>query len=68
MLFFAVPGLGSAPSHRPIAVPFFKALGGEQGWLATGKFHANRPVVVPNGLAGLQDALNKNKEGISGES
>ncbi|KAH8651377.1 chaperonin 10-like protein [Xylariales sp. PMI_506] len=60
-------GLGSSPALRHISEPFAKFIGGEEGAIAKGLFVPNRPVVVPGGLAGLEDALALNKKGVSGE-
>ncbi|KIA75405.1 hypothetical protein HK57_00124 [Aspergillus ustus] len=60
-------GLGSNPALRYLSEPLMKNLGGEDGWLASGKFVPNRPVVVDGGLEKLDEALDKNKAGISGE-
>ncbi|VUC34028.1 unnamed protein product [Clonostachys rosea] len=62
-----VLGLGSHPDLRYLSEALAKALGGEDGWLAKGLFIPNRPSVVPGGLAKLQEALNKVKEGVSGQ-
>jgi NADPH:quinone reductase-like Zn-dependent oxidoreductase len=61
-----VVGLGSSPALRYLSEPLFKALGGENGWLASGKYIPNRPEVVPGGLEALEEALEKNKKGVSG--
>jgi NADPH:quinone reductase-like Zn-dependent oxidoreductase len=60
-------GLGSIPSLRYLSEPFAKHLGGEDGYIAQGLFEPNRPVIVPGGLAGVEAALAKNKNGVSGE-
>ncbi|KAL3459759.1 chaperonin 10-like protein [Aspergillus heterothallicus] len=60
-------GLGSNPALRYLSEPLMKNLGGEDGWLATGKFVPNRTVVVDGGLDKLDEALDKNKAGVSGE-
>jgi NADPH:quinone reductase-like Zn-dependent oxidoreductase len=62
-----VLGLGSHPSLRYISEPLAKHLGGEDGYIAKGKFVPNRTVVVPGGLNGLENALDKNEKGVSGE-
>lgn len=62
-----VLGLGSSPALRHLSEPLMKNLGGEDGYIAKGRFVPNRPLVVPGGLAALEDALAKNKKGVSGE-
>lgn len=62
-----VLGLGSSPKLRHLSEPLMKHLGGEDGYIARGKFVPNRPLVVAGGLGGLEDALAKNKKGVSGE-
>lgn len=62
-----VLGLGSSPQLRYLTEPLMKNLGGEDGYMAKGRFVPNRPLVVPGGLGGLEDALAKNKKGVSGE-
>jgi len=61
-----IMGLGSKPELRPLSEPLMKALGGEDGWIAKGQFVPNRVDVVNGGLRGLDDALEKNKKGVSG--
>lgn len=60
-------GLGSSPKLRYLSEPLAKHLGGEDGYIAKGHFVPNRPLVVGGGLLGLEDALAKNKKGVSGE-
>lgn len=60
-------GLGSRPDLRYLSEPLMKNLGGEDGYIAKGKFVPNRPLVVSGGLNGLEEALAKNKKGVSGE-
>ncbi|KAL2840594.1 chaperonin 10-like protein [Aspergillus pseudodeflectus] len=60
-------GLGSKPELRYLSEPLMKRLGGENGWLATGQFVPNRTVVVDGGLEKIDEALDKNKAGVSGE-
>ncbi|KAF3771198.1 GroES-like protein [Cryphonectria parasitica EP155] len=62
-----VMGLGSSPGLRYLSEPLMRHLGGEDGYIAKGKFVPNRPLVVSGGLAELETALAKNKKGISGE-
>ena len=59
-------GVGSSPSLRYLSEPFVRHLGGEDGYIARGMFQPNRPIVVPGGLGGLEAALTKNKNGVSG--
>jgi NADPH:quinone reductase-like Zn-dependent oxidoreductase len=60
-------GLGSKPELRYLSEPLMKKLGGEDGWLASGQFVPNRTVVVDGGLDKIDEALDKNKAGVSGE-
>lgn len=60
-------GLGSRPDLRYLSEPLMKHLGGEDGYMAKGRFVPNRPLVVSGGLGALEDALAKNKKGVSGE-
>lgn len=62
-----VLGLGSSPALRYLSEPLARHLGGEDGYIAKGRFVPNRPVVIGGGLAGLEDALERNKRGVSGE-
>ncbi|KAL9095954.1 MAG: hypothetical protein Q9165_001952 [Trypethelium subeluteriae] len=61
-----VVGIGSRPALRHVSEPVMKALGGEDGWIARGKFFANRPDLVPGGLGGIEEGLEKSKKGVSG--
>lgn len=60
-------GLGSSPALRYLSEPLARHLGGEDGYIAKGRFVPNRPLVVSGGLGGLEEALAKNKKGVSGE-
>lgn len=62
-----IMGLGSKPELRYLSEPLFERLGGRDGWLATGQFVPNRPVVVDGGLDSIDKALDRNKAGVSGE-
>ncbi|KAL4861362.1 hypothetical protein BDV12DRAFT_180395 [Aspergillus spectabilis] len=60
-------GLGSGPNLRYLSEPLMNHLGGEDGWVATGKFRPNRAVLFEGGLDKIDDALDKNRAGVSGE-
>lgn len=60
-------GVGSAPHLRYLSEPLARHLGGEDGYVAKGLFVPNRPVVVHGGLKAIDEALDKNKKGVSGE-
>jgi NADPH:quinone reductase-like Zn-dependent oxidoreductase len=60
-------GIGSAPHLRSTSTAFMKALSGPEGYLAKGQMIPNKPLVVKGGLAALDEALEKNKTGVSGE-
>ncbi|KAI8657989.1 PKS-ER domain-containing protein [Fusarium keratoplasticum] len=62
-----VMGFGSAPHLRYLSEPLSEHLGGEEGWIAKGLFTPNRVTVVPGGLDNIEEALAKNKRGVSGE-
>ena len=59
-------GMGSNPDYRYILEPLAKNVGGEEGYVATGKVVLNRPEVTEGGLEAVEKALKKNKEGVSG--
>lgn len=61
-----VIGVGSSPDLRYLSEPMMKALGGEDGWIAKEKYFPNRTEVVAGGLAAIDEALDKNKKGVSG--
>jgi hypothetical protein len=42
-------------------------IGGEDGLYAKGKWEPLKPLVIPGGLGGVEEALQKNKKGVSGE-
>lgn len=62
-----VMGLGSAPHLRYLSEPLFAQLGGENGWVATGRYVPNRVIVVEGGLQKLDEALDMNRAGVSGK-
>jgi NADPH:quinone reductase-like Zn-dependent oxidoreductase len=59
-------GISSSPHLRNTSVEFYKALFGNDGYLAKDQIKPNKPLVVKGGLAALDEALAKNKEGVSG--
>lgn len=61
-----IAGLGSKPELRYLSEPVMKLLGGDDGWLAKNKVIPNRTEVVPGGLEALEEALQRNKKGVSG--
>lgn len=62
----SVVGLGSLPHLRYLSEPLFAAIGGEKGWLASGKLKPNKVDVVPGGLHSAEKAVEMNKQGLSG--
>lgn len=60
-------GLGSDPKLAGVCLPFIQAISGEEGWVAKGLFRPNVMRKVPGGLKVLDDALDQNKAGLSGE-
>ncbi|KAL5340299.1 chaperonin 10-like protein [Aspergillus crustosus] len=62
-----IMGLGSGPNLRYLSEPLMRVLGGEDGWLAEGKFKPNHAVVFQGGLEKIDEALDRNREGVSGE-
>ncbi|KAE8163260.1 chaperonin 10-like protein [Aspergillus tamarii] len=62
-----VLGLGSSPALRHLSEPLVKHLGGEEGYIAKNLFVPNRVHLVQGGLTAVEQALAKNKEGVSGE-
>ncbi|KAI0002672.1 quinone reductase [Xylariaceae sp. FL0662B] len=65
--FKFVLGIGSKAELRYLSEPLMANLGGEEGYITKGLFRPNKPVVVPGGLAAIEAALDKNKNGVSGE-
>ncbi|KAJ4351917.1 uncharacterized protein N0V89_007261 [Didymosphaeria variabile] len=61
-----VLGLALAPHSRYLITALTDNLGGEDGWIATGKFKPNHVEVTKGGLEKLQEGLEKNKAGVSG--
>lgn len=60
-------GLSSAEYLRPQAIAFYRALGGEDGWLATKKYYPNRVTKINGGLAAINLALDESRAGVSGQ-
>jgi NADPH:quinone reductase-like Zn-dependent oxidoreductase len=63
----AVWGEGGADHLRNQSSAFFKAAGGKDGWLAKQSFLPNRIMVVEGGLPSINKALDKNRDGVSGQ-
>lgn len=61
-----IMGMGHSPDLRHLSEPYYAAVGGENGWNATGKYFPNKVEVTQGGLNGLQEALDKNRKGVSG--
>lgn len=59
-------GIGSNPAYRYVSEPLAAHLGGEDGYVATGKVTLNRTQVVQGGLNSVEEALKINKQGVSG--
>lgn len=62
-----VLGIGSDSHLRPLSEPLARLLSGEDGYIGRGLFKPNRPHVVSGGLDKIEDALDINKRGVSGE-
>lgn len=62
-----VLGVGSLPHLRYLSEATAKHLGGEDGLLATGRIVPNRVMLVDGGLQSVDEALERNKTGISGQ-
>lgn len=60
-------GMGSADYLRQQASAFFNAVGGQHGWLAKKLYFPNRAIVIDGGLASINKALDKNRDGVSGQ-
>lgn len=61
-----VLGIGWNPELFHLSKPLVKHLGGEDGWIAKGKFVPNRATVVEGGLAALEGSFERVKAGVSG--
>lgn len=58
---------GSGFKLRHLSEPLMQWIGGEDGLYAKGKWEPLKPLVIPGGLGGVEEALQKNKKGVSGE-
>lgn len=61
-----IVGIALAPHLRYLISALTDNLGGEDGWIANGKFKPNKVEVTEGGLEKLQEAMEKNKAGVSG--
>jgi NADPH:quinone reductase-like Zn-dependent oxidoreductase len=61
-----VMGIALAPHLRYLISALTDSLGGEKGWIASGKFKPNHVEVTQGGLEKLQEGMEKNKAGVSG--
>lgn len=55
---------GSSHMFKDLGVPLYKSVG---NWIEEGKYVPNRVRLVKGGLAGLTEALDLSKKGVSGE-
>lgn len=62
----AIMGIALKPELRYLISGLASNLGGENGWIAAGKFKPNKVEVTKGGLEKLQEGLEKNKAGVSG--
>jgi NADPH:quinone reductase-like Zn-dependent oxidoreductase len=61
-----VLGIGSSPELRYLSEPMAKALGGPDGYIAMELVKPNKPRVVRGGLSAVEEALELNRNGVSG--
>ncbi|KAF9732564.1 hypothetical protein PMIN03_006448 [Paraphaeosphaeria minitans] len=61
-----IVGIALAPHLRYLITALTDNLGGEKGWIASGKFKPNKVEITEGGLEKLQGGLEKNKTGVSG--
>jgi NADPH:quinone reductase-like Zn-dependent oxidoreductase len=61
-----IQGLALRPDLRYLIKGLTRSLGGNSGWIATGKFKPNRVEVIEGGLEKLYDGMEMNKYGVSG--
>lgn len=59
-------GSGSARRLRYLSESAMKYFGGEEGVIAKARYQPNRVEVVSSGLGGVEEALKRSKEGVSG--
>ncbi|PWN25901.1 quinone reductase [Jaminaea rosea] len=62
----AVMGFNKHPDHEGICPPFIAAISGEDGWVGKGLYKPNRMEKIEGGLKGLDEGLDRLKEGVSG--
>ncbi|CAO1616517.1 unnamed protein product [Parajaminaea phylloscopi] len=62
----AIIGKGSNPDLAEVALPFIKAISGNEGWIGKGLFKPNRVQKISGGLNSLDKALDTLRAGVSG--
>jgi len=55
--------VGPAPEYRYVSEPFYVHV---SKWLGTGEFVANKPTIIEGGVGAIEEALQKQKAGVSG--
>lgn len=58
---------GSGFKLRQLSEPLMQWIGGEDGVYAQGQWKPLKPLVIPGGLRCVEEALQKSKQGVSGE-
>lgn len=64
--FKPIVGASSFPNLRPLIEAAWQRFGGGDGFVARGLFQPNPVTLVHGGLASIEEALERNKQGVSG--
>ncbi|KAH0036811.1 hypothetical protein KCU78_g1835, partial [Aureobasidium melanogenum] len=64
--FKPIIGASSFPNLRPLIETAWERFGGDDGFIARGLFRPNPVTVVYDGLSSVDEALELNKQGVSG--